>query len=230
MTVFQIIALLLTAIWLVLVIVRFRRSNLVLIIGLFVIGLFTLVGLLLGKVTLAQLGLTIPRSWLETLIFALVGLAVMLAYSPVADRLAERWFKKPPTLQAFGAIQQSTGKLIAGILAAWVLGGILEELIARGIVLNSIETLLSPRPGAAVAAGIAILLAAIGASLMHAYQGPRAMLIITQLSILFGILFVVSGHNLWTVIICHGLYDTIAFIRFATKKSKYSHLEGNQPE
>ena len=55
--------------------------------------------------------------------------------------------------------------------------------------------------------------------------GPRAVAIITQLSVLFGILFVISGNDLWPVIFCHGLYDTIAFVRFANKQSKYSNLE-----
>jgi membrane protease YdiL (CAAX protease family) len=172
--------------------------------------------------------LDFPSSWLRTVVFALAGLGFMLAFSPLADLLASRWFSKPPTLQAFGAIQQSRLKLIAGILAAWVLGGILEELVARGIVLGSVVSLLTPSPGASVAAGIAIFIAGLGAGLMHLYQGPRAVVIVTQLSILFGFLFVVSGYNLWAVIICHGLYDTIAFIRFATKKSKYSDLGGSQ--
>jgi hypothetical protein len=30
---------------------------------------------------------------------------------------------------------------------------------------------------------------------------------------------------LWAVMVCHGMYDTIAFVRFATKKSKYSYLD-----
>jgi membrane protease YdiL (CAAX protease family) len=57
----------------------------------------------------------------------------------------------------------------------------------------------------------------------------RAAIIITQLSILFGVLFVASGFNLWPVILCHGVYDTVAFIRFATKKSKYADLESSKP-
>ena len=228
MTTFQLVALILAAIWLVLVVVRFRRSNVVLIGGLFVIGLFTLIAFIFGKVTPVELGLGQPKSWLATILFAMVGLAVMLAYSPVADRLASRWFTKPPTLQAFGAIQQSLPKLIIGILAAWVLGGFLEELVARGIVLNSLESVLTQPLSAPVAAGIAICVAAAGAGMMHFYQGPRAMVIIAQLSILFGILFMVSGHNLWAVVICHGLYDTIAFVRFATKKSKYANMDGEQ--
>jgi hypothetical protein len=63
---------------------------------------------------------------------------------------------------------------------------------------------------------------------MHSYQGPRAMLLITQLSLLLGVLFVVSGYNLWAVMLCLGLYDSIAFIKFATKKSKYSQIDQSQ--
>ncbi len=98
----------------------------------------------------------------------------------------------------------------------------MEEIIARGIVLRSVETWLSQRFSLPVAIISAIFIAALGAGLVHLYQGLRAALIITQLSILFGVLFVISGYNLWTVILCHGLYDTIAFFRFAGKKSKYA--------
>ena len=42
------------------------------------------------------------------------------------------------------------------------------------------------------------------------------------LSALLGVLMVVSGHNLWAVILCHGLYDTVAFIRYATGRSRYA--------
>ena len=159
---------------------------------------------------------------LPTLKFAVIGLAVMLVYSPLADRVASHWFEKPPTLDSFRAIQGSKINLVIGILIAWLLGGFLEELIARGIILRSVEAFLKPWVVAQVATTLAILIAALGAGLMHSYQGPRAVLIIAQLSILFGILFVISGYNLWTVILCHGLYDTIAFIRFANKTSRYA--------
>ena len=225
---FQLIALGFCAVWLLLVAVRFRRSTIVLITGLLVIGLFTLVEYLLGNVTSADLGLAAPTSWLTTSLYALVGLAVTLAYSPLADRLARRFFKQPPTLQAFQPVQRSWISLLLGILIAWILGGFLEELIARGIVLNSFEALLAPSLGGIVAAIVAILVAAAGAGVLHSYQGPRAMVIIAQLSVLFGVLFVISGHNLWAVIICHGLYDTIAFIRFALRKARYSSVEPSE--
>jgi len=225
MTFFQQSALLLTAIWLVTVVVRFRRSSIVLIGGLFALAAYTLAAFADGKVTPDELGLGPARSWLQTVGFAMAGLAVMVAYSPLADRLASRLFTAPPTLEAFAAIQQSRLKLIAGVAAAWMLRGFLEELVARGIVLSSVETLLSTWIAPPVATGAAICIAALGAGAMHSYQGARAAAIITQLSVLFGILFVASGYNLWAVMLCHGLYDTIAFVRFATRRSKYSHLD-----
>ena len=174
-----------------------------------------------------QLGLSVSVSWLATIGFAVAWLALMLAYSPLGDRLATRLVDKPPSLDAFRALQQSRSKLLIGILVAWVLGGFLEELIFRGIILQSIEALLSAWLVARMATGIAVCAAAAGAGLVHLYQGLRAAIIVTQLSVLFGLLFVVSGYNLRAVILCHGMYDTIAFVRFANKKSKYSRLDGD---
>ena len=173
------------------------------------------------------LGLTAPRSWFSTLGFAVAWLPLMLACSPLADRIAARWVPQPPTLSVFRALQQSRSKLILGIVMAWVLGGFLEELIFRGVVLQSVERLVSPWLVRPMAAGIAVCVAAAGAGLIHLYQGLRAAIVITQLSVLFGLLFVVSGHNLWAAVLCHGLYDTIAFIRFAGRKSRYSKFEGD---
>jgi membrane protease YdiL (CAAX protease family) len=229
MTTFQHTGLLLIAIWLGIVGIRFRRSTIVLVGGLFAIGFYTAVALARGIVSADELGLGMPGRPFVTIGLALVWWGLMLAYSPIADRLATRWFAEPPTLQSFRAIQQSTMKLVAGILVAWVLGGILEELAFRGIVLRSIELWLRAWLGVPIAAACAVWLAASGAGIIHIYQGSRAVAIIVQLSVLFGVLFVISGYNLWAVILCHGLYDTVAFIRFANKKSKYSNLEGDAP-
>jgi uncharacterized protein len=171
-----------------------------------------------------QLGLVIPIPWLSTIGFAVVWLGLMLAYSPLADRIATHWVAEPPTLGAFRGLQQSRRQLIIGIAVAWVVGGFLEEVAFRGIVLQAVKGLLLAWFALPVATAIAIWVAALAAGIVHAYQGTRAMIIIIQLSVLFGLLFVISGYNLWAVILCHGLYDTIAFIRFAQKKSKYSDV------
>ena len=223
MTFFQLTALALAAVWLLVTVVWFRRSRVVLAAGLLGIGLYTLIALVSHRATLDDLGLESPHSWLLTIVLAVAWLGLTLAYSPVADWLATGWVKQPPTLDSFHVIQQSKAKLVGGIMVAWILGGFLEELVARGIVLKSLESLLAPWLTVPVAAGLAVCIAALGAGALHLYQGPRAVVIITQISVLFGILFVVSGYRLWAVILCHGVYDSVAFVRFANKRSKYSN-------
>jgi membrane protease YdiL (CAAX protease family) len=227
MTAFHAYALAGVAIWLLAVALWFRRSTPVLVGGLALAGLGAVGAVhVTHTVTPEDLGLTHAGTWTHVFLYALGGLGVMLAWSPVADRIATRFVAKPPTLGAFKALQQSVPKLLAGIVIAWVLGGILEELVLRGIVEQAVEGLGAqalPRP---LAAGLGIAAAAGGAAILHLYQGPRAVIIITQLSVLFGLVFVLSGHNLWAVILCHGLYDTIAFVRFAMGWSRYSKTEG----
>ena len=224
-TTFQFCAWIAIGIWLTLVATRFRRSIPVLLGGLIAAALATLAALATKIVTRGELGLDPPESWPRTIGLALAWTALMVSFSPLADRMATRLFEKPPELEAFRSLQQSKAKLIAGIVVAWILGGFLEELVFRGIVLNSIHSYFALRGLGAVGAFAGIVVAACGAGFAHLYQGNRAALIITQLSCLFGLLFVLSGYNLWAVILCHGFYDTIALIRFALRKSKYSRLD-----
>ena len=170
--------------------------------------------------------LSLPQSWASTFAFAIGGLLVLLACTPLADIIASYWIKTPPTLGAFRGLQQSRAKLFAGIVVAWILGGILEELVLRGIIVRMMEAFLVAHIPEFAAIIVAICTAAAVAFVAHLYQGVRAALIVTQLSVLFGALFVISGHNLWTVVLAHGLYDTVAFIRFANKRSRYSDLDG----
>jgi hypothetical protein len=218
---FQFWGLIGVAVWLAAVGFRFRRSTPVLVGGLVAVGLYVLVAALLGWTGPGELGLaTAPNLWIAGL--TLVWLLLMLALSPLADRIATALVAAPPNLGAFKAIQQSRTKLLIGIAVAWLLGGLLEELVFRGLVLRAVEAGAMAWLPAPAATGVAIGAAALGARVIHLYQGPRAALIILQLSMLFGLLFVLSGYNLWSVVVCHGLYDTVAFIRFAMGRSKYS--------
>ena len=101
MTAFELSALVSTGVWLLLTLIWFRRSRIVLVGGLLVLGLYSGVALAFGMVRLSDLGLSVPKSWLMEAGLCLAGLALALAYSPIADRIAARWFKKPPELGAF---------------------------------------------------------------------------------------------------------------------------------
>jgi hypothetical protein len=111
----------------------------------------------------------------------------MLAHSPLADRLASRLVREPPMLGAFGALKRSRTGLIVGIVVAWALGDVLEEVALHGVVLGRCETLLSHWFAPWLAALAAICLAAALSGVIHLYQGRRGALIVAQLSVLFGV-------------------------------------------
>jgi membrane protease YdiL (CAAX protease family) len=174
---------------------------------------------------ISDLALNPPQSWPVTFAYAISWCAGMLAYSPVADWIASRIITEPPDLRAFRALQRSRLHLVIGIAAALLLGGVLEELVLRGVILRGVAITLAPLLGDPIATTSAVLAAALTSALLHLYQGPRAVIIVGQLSALFGMLYVVTGYDLWAAIICHGLYDTVAFVRFANKSSKYAKLD-----
>jgi membrane protease YdiL (CAAX protease family) len=211
-----------TLAWLSAVGARFRHSKPVLIGGLAIVGVMAVAAMLADTLKPAAFGLSRPNSWLLTVVVASAWVLVMLAYSPLADAFARRRFPDPPDLTAFDGLRRSRARLVVGIAVAWLLGGFLEELTFRGVVLQVLDTWLTPVLPRPVAAAAAILAAAAGAAVIHLYQGSRAVLVVGQLSVLFGTLMVLGGHNLWTVMICHGLYDTVAFIRYARGTSRYA--------
>lgn len=219
MSPFQLWGLIGAGLWLGATALWFRRSTPVLIGGLVAIALYAAAAMALGWINPGDLGLR-RASVLETVGYALAWLGVMLLASPVADRFASALFKKPPTLGAFKALQQSRARLITGIALAWLLGGVLEELALRGLIYNAVEWGLDPLGDGATI--IAILVTSLAAWVLHLYQGLRAALIVALLSALFSILYTVAHYSLWAVMLCHGLYDTVAFVRFATGRSKYS--------
>jgi len=223
------ITLLMTAFWLLLVVVRFRQSTAVLVGGLCGIGGLILTGLWMGEIHPAQVGLTGSRPLPLTVAAAALWCGLMLLLSPLTDRIAGRVFEDTPRLDVFRPIQESRAKLVLGIAAAWVLGGFFEELVFRGLLLSAVRGGLGAWLPDTAAVLLAIVTAAFGAGIVHLYQGRRAALIITQLSILFGLLYVVSGEDLRAVVVCHGLYDTVAFIRFATGRSRYARTGADQP-
>jgi membrane protease YdiL (CAAX protease family) len=215
------------ALWLVLVLWRPRSVALV-VGGLLSFGVLSAIALR-GATSAAELGLRGVHAWPLTIAVGACWLPVMIAASPLADRVASALVSEPPRLQAFERLQRSPLQLLLGLIAACVLGGVLEELAVRGVVLQSVERFARTHLPAWAASASAILVAAGVAALFHSYQGRRAVLIIGQLSVLFGVLFVLSAHDLYAVMLCHALYDSIAFVRFARGSSRYSQRMRGRP-
>ena len=78
-----------------------------------------------------------------------------------------------------------------------------EELLVRGFLLNRLEC-AAQSPAIAVVGQAAIF------ALAHTYQGVTGALMVFVVGLVFGVVFLRSGRNLWPVIVAHGIIDTIA--------------------
>jgi len=155
---------------------------------------------------LADIGLKKPASWLRTIVLGVVMAAILFAAIYFSEKAGFR-----RDLSKFQAIQGNLELTIYGVCYAFIGAGLYEEFMFRGFLMQGLAMCFGASRGAWIAACI-IQGALFGAA--HAYQNPLGIAITGTLGVLLGIIVLVSGRNLWLVIIGHGLYDASRFVLF----------------
>ena len=175
------------------------------IIKMLLIGVGCGLVLLRGE-RLADIGLKRPESWSRTFILGF-GLAATVF---VAMYFSEKaGFRRD--LSKFKDVQGNPELAFVAVLYALIGAGFYEEFTFRGFLMQGLAMLFGGSRGAWI--GACILQGALfGAA--HAYQNPLGIAVTGTLGILMGLLVLVSGRNLWAVIIGHGLFDASRFVLF----------------
>jgi membrane protease YdiL (CAAX protease family) len=160
-------------------------------------------------------GLGAPVAWPVTLAWAAGWLVVMLIATPVADFISGVLFRQRADLGA--APRLTPDRVFAALLTALIVSGLIEETVLRGMLLRWVENQIACRWGleAGIAGGIGA--AALIGGAIRLYRGTRAALTALQLSTLLGVLYVLSGYDLWAAVLCHGVYDAVMFLWRATR-------------
>jgi membrane protease YdiL (CAAX protease family) len=57
-----------------------------------------------------------------------------------------------------------------------------------------------------------LVISSIFFGLVHFYEGPLGILLTGLTGLLFGLIYMRSGRNLWVAIIAHGLVNTLTFL------------------
>ena len=155
---------------------------------------------------LADIGLKRPTSWARTFMIG-IGLAAIVF---IAMYLSEKaGFRRD--LSKFKDVQGNLELTVLGVFYALIGAGFYEEFTFRGFLMQGLAMLFGKSRGAWIVACV-VQGALFGAA--HAYQNPLGIAITGTLGILMGLLVLVSGRNLWLVIIGHGLFDASRFILF----------------
>jgi len=94
-------------------------------------------------------------------------------------------------------------------LLAWTAVAFGEEMMYRAFLINQLGELFQ---GNKLRKVLALLLSAVFFGLVHFYQGPIGMIITGLTGLIFGVIYMWSGRNLWVTIIAHGLVNTLSFV------------------
>ncbi len=159
---------------------------------------------------LSELGLRRPAGWGKTIGIGIGTAVVLQATATLALLPLLQWLgADPPDISRFDEVRGDLGFFFTYVVVSWTTAGFGEELVWRGFLMGRVARLLGGGRSGWVAALI-VTSALFG--LGHAYQGPTGVVLTAFAALVFGLVYLAAGRNLWTVIIAHGTTDTLAFV------------------
>ncbi len=154
-----------------------------------------------------SVGLTPPRNWLRTLALGAVFGLLMEGFELfVSQPLIVRFTGRQPDFSAFQAIHGNIKLLVLFLALVWILAAFGEEMVWRGYLMNRVADLGRHTRLAWIISLFAVNLV-FGTA--HAYQGISGILDEGLMGILLGILYFVTGRNLFAPVIAHGVQDSV---------------------
>jgi membrane protease YdiL (CAAX protease family) len=159
----------------------------------------------------AMLGLRRPQKiWVMFLqaVLTFVGTCMVLY---LAYQVVGLYFDKTETtVSRFGDIQGNLRLYLWWVLLGWVFGGLIEEMLFRGFLLNRLEAVFGRHwPSTLLAI---VFQAAVFGLIHYYYQGAFGALTIFAGACFIGLCYVLCGRNLWPVILSHGVLNTLGFL------------------
>lgn len=116
---------------------------------------------------------------------------------------------QPPNYNEYNFIQGNLSALAITLTAAWIIGGLYEELIFRGFIQYTFMKWITKTQ---YSFWISAALTSLLFGLYHAQQGIFGIVPAILGSLYWSALLQRSKGRLWTVILSHATYDTTALI------------------
>lgn len=160
-----------------------------------------------------DLGIRRPPHWGKTIAIG-VGVAVVsqaftgLVLLPLFQRLG----LGSPDYSGFENIKGNVGAMLMYLMVSWTIAGIGEEIIYRGFLMEQLARLIGGKAKWVLSLVLVSALFGLG----HAYQGAVGVYLTAYSALVYGVLYISRGRNLWYSIIAHGTADTIAFLALYT--------------
>jgi len=192
----------------------FFLKNVYLFLGMVLSLLLAWAMIRLQNKTWQDVGLRKPEHFGRLLLITLIATAILLPLSHVIIDAVKNLTGTVPNLEAFAVLRGNIAALAGGLVIAWIFGAFIEELLFRGFLLNTLYKVLAKEGSLQwFTWSVAIFITSVFVGIGHSYQGIVGMVGTGFIAVGFSIIYLLNRRNLWSCILAHGLYDTVAFIQ-----------------
>lgn len=159
-----------------------------------------------------EIGLARQKSWLRTvllgfgasfLVIIMILILTNIALNLPGVEVAEA------DISRFNPLEGNLPLLLISVVLAWTTIAFGEEMMYRAFLINQLGEVFQSTKLQWV---LALIFSSVFFGLVHFYQGPLGILITGITGLLFGVIYLRSGRNLWVTIIAHGLVNTLSFV------------------
>lgn len=163
--------------------------------------------------TWADLGLKRPQSWWKMILWTVIALVLTAAIGIFLEGVVNATMgsstaqAEPDNGGRFANLPGNTPVFLYWLAVAWIIGGFVEEMLFRGLLITRFEALFSRVPFGLVFA--IIVPAIIFGQQHHYYQGIGGAIATGGIALVSGVLYVLFKRNLWPLTLSHGLANTI---------------------
>jgi membrane protease YdiL (CAAX protease family) len=155
-------------------------------------------------------GLTRPRSWGRAAALGVgTGVFLQVLSEFVTEPAITYLTHQVADMSEFAPLVGNLKLAALYFVLVWTWAAFGEELTYRGYVLNRAAD-LGGRTRTAWVVGLLLVVGLFGFG--HSYQGIAGMLDTGIHGLLFGVLYLASGRNLWAPVIAHGVCDTVGIV------------------
>jgi len=164
----------------------------------------------LRRVGWRGVGLTKPRSWGRAVALGVgTGVFLQVLSEFVTEPAITYLTHQVADMSEFEPLVGNLKLAALYFVLVWTWAAFGEELTYRGYVLNRAAD-LGGRTRTAWVVGLLLVVGLFGFG--HSYQGIAGMLDTGIHGLLFGVLYLAVGRNLWAPIIAHGVCDTVGIV------------------
>ncbi len=179
-------------------------------IGILVSAAGIIAAFVLKHNSFAGIGFRAQENWLATIgLSLLLGVGISILSTILVDPLAEKITGIPHDLSLVDGVRGDIKALVQLLLIVWLTVAFLEEILFRGFLMTEISKFLGSEP---LALTLNILITSIIFGLAHWYQDKSGVISTATIGAVISIIFVLSGLNLWLVILIHGFIDTASLV------------------